>query len=387
MMLKFGIAVFLLYPVTWLSMLLGGVGLLLAPLSIFGGHLLFDNFTPRMRGSCSKQKGGDLLLYAHIPCSIVTLVLLLWQAQPSGDMAGLGTWLSALLGDWVLESHRRYDVWQQAACAYVAGLMLSTNHIVGHELVHRRSEPLAMAIGRWLLAMNGDAQFSISHVYGHHMNVATPADPATARRGENAYRFALRSAVGQYVEAIEIEGKRLQRNAQSFRSIHNRLLRGVAMTGVIALVAWWASGLPGLVLLLGSMLVSKFLFELVNYIQHYGLVRVPGKRVEPRHSWDCDHRWATIVFYNLARHSHHHAKPALPYWQLDSTDGPLDGVGMRYGYIAAMILAAIPPLWYRYTAPLLAKWDTKFATEEELQILRASQGPRPHANTSEGVIP
>ena len=200
-------------------------------------------------------------------------------------MAGLGTWLSALLGNWVLESHHRYDVWQQVGCAYVAGLMMSTNHIVAHELVYRRSEPVAMAIGRWLLAMNGDAQFSISHVYGHHMNVATLADPATARRGENAYRFALRSAVGQYVEAIKIEGRRLQRNAQPIWSSHNRLLRGLAMTGALAVVAWLASGLPGLLLLLGSMLVSKFLFELVNYIQHYGLVRVPGKRVESRHSW------------------------------------------------------------------------------------------------------
>ena len=77
MMLQFGTAVFLLYPVTWLSMLLGGWGLLLAPFSIFGGHLLFDNFTPRMRGSFSKLKGGDLLPYAHIPCSIVTLTLLI----------------------------------------------------------------------------------------------------------------------------------------------------------------------------------------------------------------------------------------------------------------------------------------------------------------------
>jgi alkane 1-monooxygenase len=387
MMLHFGIAVFLMYPITWLSMLAGGAGLLLAPLSIVGGHLLFDNFTPRVHRSFSKLKWGDLLPYAHIPCSIVTLALLLWQAQPSADVAGLGAWLSTLLGDWVLESHRRYDIWQQAGCAYVAGLMLSTNHIVGHELVHRRSETVAMAMGRWLLALNGDAQFSISHVYGHHMNVATPADPATARRGENAYRFAVRSAFGQYLEAIDIEGARLRRNAQAFWSIHNRLLRGVAMTGAIAVVAWWASGLPGLVLLLGSMLVSKFLFELVNYIQHYGLVRVPGKRVEPRHSWDCDHRWATLTFYNLARHSHHHTKPVLPYWQLDSTDGPQEGVGMRYGYIAAMILAAIPPLWYRHTAPLLAKWDASFATDEELLILRASQGPRPHANTSKGVTP
>ena len=387
MTLRFGGAVFLLYPVTWLCMLLGGMALWWPPVCIFAGHLLFDNCTPRLHDSFATSGGrwADLLLYAHVPCAIVTLTILLWQSNPTTDVGGIGALLSWSLGDWVMESHRRYSLLQQAGCAAVAGLMMSTNHIVGHELVHRRAQPVAMAIGRWLLAGNGDAQFSVSHVFGHHMNVGTPEDPATARRGENVYRFALRSAVGQFREALEIERRRLDRLGQGFVSHHNALLTGVLMSLFILTLGGAFFGAAGVWMLVGVMVIAKFLFEVVNYIQHYGLVRAPGKRVEPRHSWDCDHRWATLTFYNLARHAHHHAKPVLPYWQLETTEGTREGVAIRYGYIAAMLLAAIPPLWYRHTAPLLARWDAEFASEEELQLLRTGNKKRCHPSTSTGV--
>jgi fatty acid desaturase len=269
----------------------------------------------------------------------------------------------------VLQAHRAIDGWQQAGCAYVAGLMLSTNHIVGHELVHRRSSRLAMLAGRWLLAGNGDAQFSVSHVYGHHMNVGTPADPATARRGENVYAFALRSARGQYVEALELEHRRLQRLGHGFWNPRNAVFTGLLMSLVLVVVAAVLGGVAGVAMLLGSMLTAKFLFEIVNYIQHYGIVRVPGARVDPRHSWDSDHLWATYTFYCLSRHSHHHAKPVLPYWALQSCGPDESGPGIRHGYIASMLIACVPPWWRRYMAPALAHWDAVLATPEELQLI------------------
>lgn len=368
--LRFSFAVLLLYPMTWLGMLLGGLGLAVGPLTVFGSHLVMDACSPRdhERYDRTPQWWANLQLYAHLPCTAVTLALLFWQAQPTQDLGRLGVALAAMLGPWVLAAHQGFGAAEQAACAYVAGLMLSANHIVGHELVHRRSEPAAMLAGRWLLAGNGDAQFSISHVYGHHMNVGTPADPATARRGEDVYRFAWRSAVGQYLEAAHIEAQRLQRLGLPVASWHNRLLRGLAMTGVLlAAAAFWAGG-TGLLMLLGAMLTAKFLFENVNYIQHYGLVRTPGQRVETRHSWNCDHRWATWVFYNLARHAEHHAKPVLPYWQLAPAAEPEGGPSMRQGYIATMLLACLPWLWWRHTAPLLAQWDVHFATDDERRL-------------------
>jgi fatty acid desaturase len=369
--LRFSFAVLLLYPMTWWGMLLGGWGLVIGPVAVFGSHLIVDALSARDHNSYADTPGwwADLPLYAHLPCAAVTLVLMFWQAQPEQDLGGLGAALASVLGPWVLVAHHDFSTVEQVACAYVAGLMLSANHIVGHELVHRRSAPMAMLAGRWLLAGNGDAQFSISHVYGHHMNVGTPADPATARRGEDVYRFAWRSAVGQYQEAAHIEAQRLRRLGLRVLSWHNRLLRGLAMSGVLlAAAALWA-GATAVLMLLGAMLTAKFLFENVNYIQHYGLVRMPGQRVEARHSWNCDHRWATWVFYNLARHAEHHAKPVLPYWQLAPAPTPEDGPSMRQGYIATMLLACVPWLWWRHTAPLLAQWDERFATDDERRLV------------------
>ena len=371
--LRFGIALGVLYPVTWASILLGGWWLLLAPAVIFGGHLLVDNFTPPDDDTYTdlKPNRADLLLYAHAPWGALTFLLMLWQAAP-GDMLGIGNWLGTWLGPWVMEAHGRYNAVQFLACAYDGGLMLSTNTIVAHELVHRRDQPVALAVGRWLLALNGDAQFSISHVYGHHYNVGTAADPATARRGESLYRFVVRSAVGQYIEAVDLERRRLKRSGREFWTSRNHLIHSALMSALIALASYALAGPMGVMMYVLSSLVVKFLFETVNYIQHYGLVRIPAQRVESRHSWDCRTKASTWVFYNLPRHSLHHRKAILPYWELAPIDATTASPRLDYGYIAAMLLAAIPPLWFRWTTPRLLDWDRHLASEEERALARAA---------------
>ncbi|OGB25257.1 MAG: hypothetical protein A3I66_04130 [Burkholderiales bacterium RIFCSPLOWO2_02_FULL_57_36] len=371
--LRFGIATIIFFPVTWGSMLFGGWGLLFAPIAIFATHLVMDNFLALDDSSYEGPRAwiADIFLYLHVPCAAVTYVLLMWQVAP-GDLLGIGKMLSSWLGPWVMESHQSYTLWTLLGCGYVAGLMLSTNTIVGHELVHRRSSPVAMLVGRWLLALNGDAQFSISHVYGHHMRVATPDDPATARRGESMYRFVLRSSIGQYREAAEIEHKRLERGGYGFWTWRNQLLQSFAMSAVFVGLSYWWAGIAGMALWLFAAMVTKFLFENVNYIQHYGLVRIHGTRVEPRHSWDCNTAGATWVFYGLARHSHHHNKPVLPYWQLMPLDKVAGSPRLDIGYIGCMLLSAVPPLWFRWTTPRLLDWDSRLASPGERELAKVA---------------
>lgn len=363
--LSYCVAVFVLYPITWLCLLLAMPWAMLAPLAISLAHLLFDNLTPpalseRTRGASL----GNTLLWLHGPCAVVTLILMLWRAAP-GDLGGIGATAGPLLGDWLATGPA--SVGELLGVAYVGGFMLSINTIAAHELVHRRSSRASIAFGRFLLAVNGDAQFSISHVYGHHMRVATPEDPATARRGESVYRFALRSAVGQYVEASELEAARLTRTGRPVWSVHNALLRSLLGTAMIAGLCHALAGWRGLLVFCAAALTSKFLFECVNYVQHYGLLRVSGSKVEPRHSWDCASRAATFVFYNLTRHSHHHARPVAPFWELKS-NGRSDAPQLDRGYIAAMLLACIPPLWFRWTTPRLLAWDATLASDAERRL-------------------
>ena len=64
--------------------------------------------------------------------------------------------------------------------AMVSGIAINT----AHELGHKRA-----SLERWLskvaLAQSGYGHFFIEHNRGHHVRVATPEDPASARLGES----------------------------------------------------------------------------------------------------------------------------------------------------------------------------------------------------------
>ena len=79
--------------------------------------------------------------------------------------------------------------------------------LAAHELVHRRRRA-ERALGLAALASVGYMHFRIAHIHGHHLHAATPEDPATARRGEGAYRFIVRAVTGQLAEAWRSASKR-----------------------------------------------------------------------------------------------------------------------------------------------------------------------------------
>ncbi|MDH5181048.1 MAG: fatty acid desaturase, partial [Gammaproteobacteria bacterium] len=251
----------------------------------------------------------------------------------------------------------------------LCGFIMSSNTIAAHELMHRLSNRMELFFAQILLAMNLDTQSAISHVYSHHANVGTDQDAATARRGETVYGFILRSTIGQYRESIEIESKRLHKLGKPVFSLHNKVISGFLLILLLVLVIYLLSDGYGVWVFFFSGLFSKFMFESVNYIQHYGLIRVPGTRVEPRHSWDCMSRAGTKTFYALARHSHHHARASLPYWELAPADKQ-QVLYLKYGYLGEMLIALIPPLWFTHTSPQLLEWDANLACPEEAELAR-----------------
>ena len=113
---------------------------------------------------------------------------------------------------------------------------------------------------------------------------------------------------------------------------------------------------------------SKFLFEAVNYIQHYGLVRSEGAPIESRHSWDCLNLFSSCFLFNLPRHAHHHLRAGDPFWELKVDPGAL---ALESGYMAAILLAMVPPVWTRMMARALRYWDENLATREEVALVRA----------------
>jgi alkane 1-monooxygenase len=240
---------------------------------------------------------------------------------------------------------------------------------VSHELVHRTDKPFDQLIGRWLLAFTWDTGFSIEHVHGHHRNVGTENDPATAKRGEYIVGFVFRSTYGQWIRAKRFEDERLMRKGIPNLPWTNKFWRGQMMTLVVVAFYVYFLGPIGIFYSIYSGFIGKIYLEVVNYIEHYGLVRIPGTRVEARHSWDSHRRVSTGLFYNLMLHSNHHAQATRRYWELEqSTEA--QAVTLPRGYMAMILFAFTGRPFFRSINKHLARWDRELASPEEREYLR-----------------
>ena len=274
--------------------------------------------------------------------------------------------MSTLTGYDVLAA-RAVTGWGHHLSALVlTGLMISmVGTISAHELVHRTWSPISLWIGRWLLAFSFDCVFAIEHVYGHHRYVATRNDPATAPRGRNVYQHIVVSTIKSNISAWNIEQKRLKAKGARVFGWHNAVLRGYGMSAVLLLGAWILGGWQTVVFFTLCALWGKAMLEIVNYMEHYGIVRNPLSPVAPRHSWNTNKRMSSWSMFNLTRHSHHHAQGELPFHHLKPLpDAPL----MISGYLSTMAITLIPPLWHALMSPKLLAWDRDYATEEEKEL-------------------
>jgi len=243
------------------------------------------------------------------------------------------------------------------------GLAVSTGTVGGvaintaHELGHKRED-----MERWLskvaLAQTFYGHFYIEHNRGHHVRVATPADPASSRMGESLYRFWPRTVVGSLKSAWEVESSRYKRRDKHPFRIGNDVLNAWLMSVVLwgALVVWLGVGiLPYLVI---QGIFGFTLLEVVNYMEHYGMLRqkvgAPERqryeRVTPAHSWNSNNIATNVLLYHLQRHSDHHANPTRRYQALrDMKDAPV----LPTGYTGMIVVAAFPPLFRRLMDPLV----------------------------------
>ena len=236
----------------------------------------------------------------------------------------------------------------------------------GHELAHRKKNKFDMFVGNWLLAFSWDCTFAIEHVYGHHKNVCLPEDPATGKRGENIYLFILKAIVKEQVGGWKIEINRLKRKGVNSFSFHNRMIIGYLRSLMITMIAFIIGGVNGMFCFLLCALLAKSFLETINYTEHYGLVREPNKPICTRHSWNSNNILSSLLLYNVTRHSAHHEKANLKFWELDAyPDAPM----MPQGYLSMLYLAIFLPFVYRkIMAKKLIDWDKNYATPAERKI-------------------
>ncbi|MDO9322057.1 MAG: alkane 1-monooxygenase [Pseudomonas sp.] len=304
-------------------------------------------------------------LWLALPLLVFIMFCALWSFS-SGDVLGFGAALTQVTGYDLVAARDATSAGHYLSvvlnCILMIGLI---GTIPAHELTHRTWDPVSMLIGRWLLAFSFDTTFAIEHVYGHHRYVSTSGDPATAPRGRNVYFHVLASSIKGNLSAWTIESKRLKRKGQSRFGWHNAVLRGHLMSLLLVVAAWAVGGWQTALFFSVCALGGKALLEIVNYMEHYGMVRNPATPVQPRHSWNTNKRISSWAMFNLTRHSHHHAQGEVPYQDLKPfPDAPM----MIGGYLSTIIVAMLPPLWHKLMTPKVLEWDRRYATQEERQL-------------------
>ncbi len=226
----------------------------------------------------------------------------------------------------------------------VAGVGINTAHELGH-----KKPKLERWLARVALAQTGYGHFYVEHNRGHHNRVATPEDPASSRLGESFWAFLPRSVWGGIRSGWELESKRLRHQGGRVWSIHNDVLNAWAMTVLLFGTLLCVFGIRVLPFLIIQAVFGFSLLEVVNYLEHYGLLRQKNdegryERCQPRHSWNSNHVASNLLLYQLERHSDHHAHPTRRYQTLRHFE---ESPQLPSGYGGMLGLAYFPPIWRR----------------------------------------
>ena len=248
-------------------------------------------------------------------------------------------------------------VWGQLGWLISAGLISGGMAITtAHELIHKPSR-WERWTGGLLLSSVGYATFLPEHLYGHHRHVATAEDGSTARLNEGVYHFIGRSLRTNPRRGFELAAFRTRKQGHSPWSWRNEMVPLTLATLLMASAALALAGWAGLLFFAGQAFLAVCLLEVINYVEHYGLMRerLPNgryERVAPRHSWNANHALTNNMLFQLQRHSDHHANGARRYQTLRHFD---EAPQLPFGYAAAVSVALTPPLWKRIMNPRVAK--------------------------------
>ena len=353
--------------VTFFGVLAGGL-LSWIGVALLGVGVVVDTVLRRQASSSMHKDDGttkaspafqNMVMYFMLPVFVLLQLALAWRVN--GFMTGVpvevtSTWFNLI------------PVYSGITSLDLIGAVLSTGIfagigiIYGHELSHCKG--FAFIISRMTMGLSGSAHFCYAHVYNHHLELASEDDPATAPRGRTIYGHYLLSYLGQSKFVFNMEKERLSRMGVSFISWQNRWIRGYLMSIPSAVLFFMAGGWIGIAALATVWVISNFELEALNYLEHYGLVRVKDQPIDYRHNWDNNTLFTSWFFIEIGRQADHHYRGETHFWELENVGAPNTG----WGYFTIFALALVPPLWHWYMRKRLATWDTKFATDEEKSI-------------------
>ncbi|MGB0647691.1 MAG: alkane 1-monooxygenase, partial [Bradymonadia bacterium] len=276
-------------PLTVLvSAALGGIYSFLTPVVVFALTPVIDELLPKATdnldadGSKSALDNAwyDVIVRAWVPVQLGTMVYALWRLTTAD-----------------------FQWYEMAGVILSTGILGGTGINVAHELMHRKGK-LDRALAELLTWFVTYTHFCVEHVYGHHKQVATPNDPATAQYGETVYAFLPKSLLGGVKSFWHIETNLIARRKTTTAWYHDRRIRYtlelLLSYGAVAYFTGWA----GVLMWAAFGLIASVMLEVINYLEHYGLERKEVKagkyeRVQPHHSWSSSHRLTGLLLFGL----------------------------------------------------------------------------------------
>lgn len=306
----------------------GGVWLWLAPVSVGALWLVMDLLRALAPGEGEFPAGDGLLVLTGV-LQLVLLPLAIWALT------------TRLHGSEIVAGFFGFGLY-----------FGQVGNPAAHELIHRSDRRLRR-LGAVIYTAFLFGHHVSAHRLVHHVHVATPDDPNSARRGQGYWRFVLRAWIGSFRAGLAAE-RALCARAPGRR--RNPYILYVAGGGALLAGSALSFGLWGALAHLALAAHAQSQLLVSDYIQHYGLrrARLPDGRLEPvaaQHSWNAAGWYSSAIMLNAPRHSDHHAHPSRPYPQLRLPDGaPMLPAPLP----AIAVLALVPPLWRRVMDPRVA---------------------------------
>lgn len=294
-----------------------------------------ENMTKAEEEVAKKDIAFDVLVWIIVPLQYLLLGVFLYQLK-----------------------YNDLNWWETVGVITALGVSCGVFGInVAHELGHR-STWYEQWMSKALLLTSLYMHFFIEHNRGHHKNVSTDEDPASARYGETLYGFWFRSVKDGWLGAWKIENTRLQKLNLPWFSLQNEMLQYQLIQLVFLGLIWFFFGWKITLYFIASATFGFLLLETVNYIEHYGLRRkkIDGEfyeKVMPIHSWNANHPVGRLMLFELTRHSDHHYIASRKYQLLRHFD---QSPQMPTGYPGMMILSLFPPLWFAVMHREIAKY-------------------------------
>jgi alkane 1-monooxygenase len=221
---------------------------------------------------------------------------------------------------------------------------------ISHELFHKQKK-LDKLLGFSLLLLNNYMHFHHIHIKIHHNYVATDEDPASAKINESIYWYLPKNIILNLYHY-------LVNYPLSFLYIN--------LFPIILMILLLNIGEKYLIIYLSSSLVSVFIMESGNYIQHYGLRRriindaQDISRYEDTnewHSWNCFLPIYNLMLVNLPNtHSEHHIKWTKSYNTLKLYPY---APRLPFSFPFMILLAMMSPFFKSIMNPLIELYEFK----------------------------